>query len=787
MVEPARASRVRQEREGNVVGDVNVRKLRLRRVAAGVGVMAVAGAVAAGPAWGVHWPFFGGDAGRSGFQPVDPGTGPLDFVYSRTGPEDRDIVNSIVTSALTPDTQRVIWGSADGRIHQRVLATGALVGPAGGVDVSDQINAFGDGAIGSVSFGETSSGTALGQIFAPHNDAAGVSIAQVDETTGALVQDVALAAAANFDVNSSVMLTGAAADGSRALFFVAQDNAGTQALFRVPITSAATTGATIGAATRTADINATPEASPTLVFLEAPGGTAGTGVAYLAVGTLDGRVLTFSAADLTPGPSATVAAGETVMTPVVPVAGNGLTPGSAGTGTAKAPFLYAASVAKNLFANPTSRVHRLTQTGTASTFTVASSGAQAGAASSALMTDQVVATATGAAGSGSVFLATERNLYALRTGDLTVSARLSANDSLVPGATGFRATVPAGQGNRVVVTTDSGRQLVLDSTTLQPVPGAEFTQDASNNGSSLAIGQPSISRGFVQFASNRGLFVYKFRTAATPPTTTPPTTTPPGDPGQPAATTNGYLLTASDGGVFAFGDAVFRGSTGALRLNSPVVGTAATPSGNGYWLVAADGGIFAFGDAVFRGSTGALRLNRPVVGMAATPSGNGYWLVASDGGIFAFGDAVFRGSTGALRLNSPVVGMAATPSGNGYWLVAADGGIFAFGDAVFRGSTGALRLNRPVVGMAATPSGNGYFLAASDGGIFAFGDAVFRGSTGAIRLNQPVVGIAGTASGDGYYLVAADGGIFAFGDAVFRGSTGALRLNRPIVGIATTR
>ena len=42
---------------------------------------------------------------------------------------------------------------------------------------------------------------------------------------------------------------------------------------------------------------------------------------------------------------------------------------------------------------------------------------------------------------------------------------------------------------------------------------------------------------------------------------------------------------------------------------------------SGYWAVASDGGIFAFGDAAFHGSTGAISLNRPIVGMAATPSG----------------------------------------------------------------------------------------------------------------------------------------------------------------------
>ncbi|HEX3461866.1 MAG TPA: prenyltransferase/squalene oxidase repeat-containing protein [Acidimicrobiales bacterium] len=164
----------------------------------------------------------------------------------------------------------------------------------------------------------------------------------------------------------------------------------------------------------------------------------------------------------------------------------------------------------------------------------------------------------------------------------------------------------------------------------------------------------------------------------------------------------------------------------------------------GYWLVGSDGGIFTFGDAGFFGSTGALHLNQPIVGMAATADGKGYWLVASDGGIFAFGDAGFFGSTGALHLNQPIVGMASTADGKGYWLVASDGGIFAFGDAGFSGSTGALHLNKPIVGMAASPDGKGYWLVGSDGGIFSFGDASFQGSTGALTLNKPIVGMAGS-------------------------------------------
>ena len=111
--------------------------------------------------------------------------------------------------------------------------------------------------------------------------------------------------------------------------------------------------------------------------------------------------------------------------------------------------------------------------------------------------------------------------------------------------------------------------------------------------------------------------------------------------------------------------------------------------------------MFTFGDAVYQGSTGAIRLNKPVVGMAVDPSTGGYWLVASDGGIFSFGDAHFFGSTGAIALFRPIVGMAAAPDGGGYWLMAADGGVFTFGDAPFYGST-EIQTPSVAVGFAGT-------------------------------------------------------------------------------------
>ena len=90
---------------------------------------------------------------------------------------------------------------------------------------------------------------------------------------------------------------------------------------------------------------------------------------------------------------------------------------------------------------------------------------------------------------------------------------------------------------------------------------------------------------------------------------------------------------------------------------------AATPSGRGYWLTASDGGIFAFGDAAFFGAaadrSGGDRVPA-VIGMVATGLGAGYWQVAAGGEVFAFGDAADLG--GVTTLNRPLVAMAAVPT-----------------------------------------------------------------------------------------------------------------------------
>jgi hypothetical protein len=115
--------------------------------------------------------------------------------------------------------------------------------------------------------------------------------------------------------------------------------------------------------------------------------------------------------------------------------------------------------------------------------------------------------------------------------------------------------------------------------------------------------------------------------------------------------------------------------------------------------VASDGGIFAYGDAGFYGSAGGQHISEPIAGMAATPDGHGYWLVAANGQIFAYGDAASYGSPAAASVAGPIVGMAATPDGKGYWLAEQNGTVLHFGDAA---------------NLSATPSGT-----SASGGVVA--------------------------------------------------------------------
>ena len=129
----------------------------------------------------------------------------------------------------------------------------------------------------------------------------------------------------------------------------------------------------------------------------------------------------------------------------------------------------------------------------------------------------------------------------------------------------------------------------------------------------------------------------------------------------------------------------------------------------GYWLVGGDGGVFAFGDAKFHGSTGGLRLNQPDRrhggdADAARATGSS----PSDGGIFTL-----RRRASSTARPAACAQPADRRHGARPRPARATGSsppTAASSPSATRSSTArpaSVRLNQPIVGMAATPTRQG--------------------------------------------------------------------------------
>jgi hypothetical protein len=221
----------------------------------------------------------------------------------------------------------------------------------------------------------------------------------------------------------------------------------------------------------------------------------------------------------------------------------------------------------------------------------------------------------------------------------------------------------------------------------------------------------------------------------------------------PTADRGGYWLDASDGGVFAYGDTQYYGSIPGVglhpagsglpnSLDAPIVGMVPSIDDDGYFMVASDGGVFAFGDAHFAGSCpGIGGCSGSAVAVMPDRSGNGYWLVTSTGNIYTFGDAPYFGAPGHGNVTAAV----ATPDGRGYWVLLSDGEIFAYGDAAGAGAPGSANFNAfdPASAIFATSDGAGYWVASAGGTVFNFGDAPNDGDMAGTHLNGSIIAASG--------------------------------------------
>ncbi len=214
----------------------------------------------------------------------------------------------------------------------------------------------------------------------------------------------------------------------------------------------------------------------------------------------------------------------------------------------------------------------------------------------------------------------------------------------------------------------------------------------------------------------------------------------------------GYWLVASDGGIFAFGDSGYfgslpglgfspAGSDGPHPLAAPIVAMVPSADGAGYFMVASDGGVFAFGDARFAGSCpGIGGCAGPAVAVMPDATGNGYWLVTATGNVYAFGDAPYLGAPDRpVNVTSAV----RTPDGGGYWILFADGVVVPFGDASAHGDPSGTLGGDTASAIISTSDGGGYWVATASGAVDNFGDAPADGSMSGAHLNAPIVAASG--------------------------------------------
>ncbi|MEJ7892002.1 MAG: hypothetical protein WKF94_05125 [Solirubrobacteraceae bacterium] len=125
----------------------------------------------------------------------------------------------VITGGDGPAEQRVAYGTADARVHIRVLATGAAVGPPGGTLVADAAVTDPADALAS-GFVSTSTSAARGELLAVHDDGGGVEIARFDEASGVRVgADVPVPGSLGCTEAGAPLLTPVADDGTRLLFF----------------------------------------------------------------------------------------------------------------------------------------------------------------------------------------------------------------------------------------------------------------------------------------------------------------------------------------------------------------------------------------------------------------------------------------------------------------------------------------------------------------------------------------------------------------------------------------
>lgn len=488
-------------------------------------IAALAGmAAAASPAHATtSWPVAGGDPSRSGYGALDAGAAPVGIAWVR---DDAHVRTPVVVSAGGgPDTQRVMYGTLDGRLHLRVLATGDPVGPAEGIPVDTGVvlnegTTFGNN-LAAIAPVDTSTADRLGLAIVVHNDQGAVQIARFDLRNGERVDEITVPSTVGCRAGASPLVTPPDPAGGRVLFFTLVGSCpANESLVRIPITGdAASRTSRLGEATF-APAAPIEGALPTLLVLRDGDGTPRFHVGIGRRGGLSfydaSRTLGRPPEAVPPDLSAPLENGEELAhTPIAAAADTGAPAGAAGTGTQPPPAVYVAATA-----NGQARVYRFVQDGAARELRrdrVTAPLPESGAPGPAPALTEAM-TPAGVTPGGRIVVGSAGNLTVLRTSDLGIVGRLAPR--ALPSGKGFGSTSPVVSGDYVYAMRDGAdgevpEPVVLRLNDLRPLTEPAFTPSGAT-GRGRAFGQPALARGWVITGAPGGAIAYRNRDVTAP-------------------------------------------------------------------------------------------------------------------------------------------------------------------------------------------------------------------------------------------------------------------------------
>ena len=161
-------------------------------------------------------------------------------------------------------------------------------------------------------------------------------------------------------------------------------------------------------------------------------------------------------------------------------------------------------------------------------------------------------------------------------------------------------------------------------------------------------------------------------------------------------------------------------------LNAPIVGMVPSSTGHGYFMVASDGGVFAFGDAHFEGSCPGIGGCAGVaVSVMPDSTGNGYWLVTSPA---TSTPSVTRLSMVRPPSSVPVIDAVATPMGR---VIGSSTPTVSSPTSATPAPLGARSATsnyyNPATAIFPTEDCLGYWVASARGDVFTYGSAPYLG------------------------------------------------------------